>query len=151
VQLVGCLQNASLAIPLASYFINRLRGTIVEGMKPYHMYRLSPSTVEDLHLWFDFLKQANRGFSMNLLVNRMPTHITYSDACPAGMGGFSSSGTAWLYILPDEYSGLQGINNLLEYLGAVVTIWNNILAGHAPPLIVLLSNADNTSVVGWLQ
>jgi hypothetical protein len=42
------------------------------------------------------------------------------------MGGFSTTGVAWQYLLPPEFCHLQGINNLLEYMAAMLTIWMDI-------------------------
>jgi hypothetical protein len=93
--LIGRLMNLAVAIPLAAFFLNRLRAIERPDAKAYFRYHLKPSILKDLHIWLDFLKQANIGISLNLLTTRLPSHIAFLDSWPSGLGGFLSSGTAW--------------------------------------------------------
>jgi hypothetical protein len=89
---------------------------------------------------------------LNLLTYRRPTHIFWSDACPSGLGGFSSkSGKAWRFQIPNEFlQTVQKQNNLLEFVASIVSVWIEILDS-APSQSCFLSFADNTSAVGWLH
>ena len=39
----------------------------------------------------------SKDVSMNLLTYRLSTHVYHSDACPAGLGGYSNSDRAWRF------------------------------------------------------
>jgi hypothetical protein len=68
------------------------------------------------------------------------------------MGGFSHhSGKAWRFEIPSEFlQAVNKLNNLLEFIASVISVWTEILDG-APPQSCFLSFADNTSAVGWLH
>jgi hypothetical protein len=63
------------------------------------------------------------GISMNAIVYCQLMHIYQSD----GKGGYSDSGFAWRYYIPPGLR-FQAINNLLEYLAAIIMPWINIIA-----------------------
>ena len=48
----------------------------------------------------EFLKDAHRGISINLLVTRQPDRICWSAACPFGIGGYSITGRSWRIRIP---------------------------------------------------
>ena len=158
--IVGRLNHAAAALPLARYFLNRIRSTAfrnesnnVRQKTNKKVKWLNKSVLADLRLFSDYiLPRLHEGISLNLLTFRRPTHIFWSDACPSGMGGFSQhSGKAWRFKIPDEF--LQAVskqNNLLEFIASIVSVWIEILDG-APAQSCFLSFADNTSAVGWLH
>jgi hypothetical protein len=46
----------------------------------------------------------------------------------------------------------EGITlNLFEFLGSIIEIWVEILAGRIPPFSCLLAQGDSTSATGWLR
>jgi hypothetical protein len=54
-------------------------------------------------------------------------------------------------VLPPHLQDLlSGVNNLLNYIAGMVTIWMDIMAGNAPPLSCYLSNSDSSSTIGRL-
>ena len=65
--LVGKRNHAGNIIPLSHYFLNSIRRfkDKAEG-KTYKLW-LSHGALEDLALWQDFLKQAHKGISLNLV------------------------------------------------------------------------------------
>ena len=88
---------------------------------------------------------------MNLLVFAEPTHYYRSDACEHGLGGYSIlSGKAWRFEIPVYCRGRTTIN-VLEFIGSVVTVWIDMLAGDVHPDACLLSQTDSTSAAGWLR
>jgi hypothetical protein len=157
---VGRLNHAAAALPLARYFLNRVRSAAhrdesnhVRQQTNKHVKWLSKSVIADLQLFSDFfLPKIHEGISLNLLTFRRPTHIFWSDACPSGMGGFSQhSGKAWRFEIPEKIlHATKNQNNLLEFIASVISVWIEILDG-APSQSCFLSFADNTSAVGWLH
>ena len=46
----------------------------------------------------------------------------------------------------------EGISlNLFEFLGGIISVWVEILAGRVPPGSCLLAQGDSTSATGWLR
>ena len=88
--------------------------------------------------------------SMNLLTCRCPTHECTSDACEHGIGGWSSSGRAWRFALPEEPWGRFTLN-YLEFLAAVIGPWIDHIEGNLPTLSCVLSGTDSTTAEGWLR
>lgn len=58
--------------------------------------------MSDLALWEDFLSNAHRGVSMNLLVTRIPDKVCWLDARPQGVGGYSLTGLALRIRIPQQ-------------------------------------------------
>ena len=95
-----------------------------------------------------FLKRAHIGVSMNLVAYRKPTHVFRSDSCPAGLGGYSHSGFAWRFYLPENLK-FRASNNLLEHIASIITVWVDILAGRLKPGDCSLSMTDSSTSEGW--
>ena len=161
--IVGRLNHAAQALPLARYFLNRIRRAAIRGtshLTPENRQRsnkysvwLSEAVLSDLRLFEEsFPPRLHTGISLNLLTFRRPTHIFWSDACPSGIGGFSQkSGKAWRFQIPEEFlTSVQRSNNLLEFVASVISVWIEIIDG-ASIHSCFLSFADNTSAVGWLH
>jgi hypothetical protein len=72
------------------------------------------------------LDKAQKGIDMNLLAFRAPDQIHHSDSCPAGLGGYSNQGFAWRFKVPNELL-FHAMNNLLEYLVAIISPWINLI------------------------
>jgi hypothetical protein len=91
---------------------------------------------------------------MNQMTIRRPSKICWSDSCPFGIGGSLISGRAWRICIPESSPiyGLDIANNVLEFLGMMVTIWLVIIeyeeTGSKQDCILALG--DNTSAIGWL-
>jgi hypothetical protein len=85
------------------------------------------------------LERARAGIYLNLITHRYPTNVCNSDSCPYGLGGFTWKGRAGLIRIPSTsvLYGYHKINNALECLAMVITIWLKALG-------------DSTSAIGWL-
>jgi hypothetical protein len=152
--LVGRLNHVCFIIPVARHFMSRLRW-LLTGASAGRRIRIRPQVLADLRLWLSFLRLAFTGISLNLISFRAPTHVFRSDAAEHGIGGFCGlNGKAWrLELPPDCRAGhREGISlNLLEFLGGIISIWVEILAGRVPPGSCLLAQGDSTSATGWLR
>jgi hypothetical protein len=152
--LVGRLNHVCFIIPLARHFMSRLRW-LLTGARAGRRIRLRPQVLADLRLWLSFLRLAFEGISLNLISFRVPTHVFRSDAAEHGIGGFCGlNGKAWrLELPPDCRVGCrEGISlNLFEFLGGIISVWVEILAGRVPPGSCLLAQGDSTSATGWLR
>jgi hypothetical protein len=150
----GRLNHVSFVIPLARHFLNRLRLRTLRRLPKTQQLTLSKEELNDLHLWLKFLNLARSGISLNRLTVRRPTQLGLSDSCPFGLGGFSLNGRAWRLQIPPScaFYGDSTINNLLEFLAMMVTIWIILLEcdelGLSEECILVLG--DNTSAIGWL-
>jgi hypothetical protein len=115
---------------------------------------LNHKELEDLQLWLHFLSRAHTGISFNQITVPKPTHLGFSDSCPFGLGGFTNKGRAWQLLIPRDCAFYveSEINNLLEFLAMVVTIWLIILecATDESSQDCILAFGDNTSGIGWL-
>jgi hypothetical protein len=155
--LVGRLNHASLTIPLSRHFLNDIRRKIPRVgsrvSRKQHL-RFSKEELKDLRLWLEFLAEARRGISINVIVLRTPTQIAWSDSCPFGLGGYTLKGWAWRIRVPAQapFYGDDAVNNVLEFLGMAVSAL--LLLEEArldeeqfPCLLVL---GDNTSAISWI-
>jgi hypothetical protein len=116
---------------------------------------LNGEEIADLKLWSLFLKKANdEGISMNRVTIRQPSKIGWSDSCPFGIGGFLLSGRAWRVKIPKSSPiyGADIANNVLKFLGMVVTVWLTMTkcAELGDEQACILALGDNTSAIGWL-
>ena len=152
--LVGRLNNVCFIIPQARHFMSYLRWLLHTAHKGRSL-KLRPQVLADLRLWLAFLQLAQKGISLNLISFRIPTHVFRSDAAEHGMGGFCGiSGKAWHFELPLEcrVGCREGISlNLFEFLGGIISIWVELLAGRVPLGSCLLAQGDSTSATGWLR
>ena len=149
-KLLGKLNWAAEIIPLARYFLRRLR-LLIKGKSRFSTVYLKERHVEDAKIWRAFLQQANKGISINDLIERSPDHMLVSDAFPGGLGGFhANEGWAWRYKIPSHLQGLKP-NNFLEWIGELVNVkmgkhMESIKKGDC-----ILPVGDNTSALGWLH
>ena len=99
---IGRLNHAGHILPLARYFLPRLRYRL-QMCKKWGKQQLAKWDIEDLHLWLEMLKHASQeGVSINNVTLTIPTHVGTTDACETGMGGYMDDGTAWRYRLPPD-------------------------------------------------
>jgi hypothetical protein len=152
--LLGRLNHAGYVIPMARHFLNRLRLRIERRLHKRQRLTLNSEELADLRLWLHFLASAHRGISFNQMTIRQPTRLGFSDSCPFGLGGFSHTGRAWRLLIPPDcaFYGESEINNLLEFLAMVITIWIILLecAADGSSEACILALGDNTSGIGWL-
>ena len=103
---------------------------------------------EDIRLWVKFIdKTTTQGVSLNNVTFTEQTSTLYSDACEHGIGGYTTNGRAWRYLLPTHLIGTMSIN-LLEFVAAAVTIVLTITETEGPHKPLALT--DNSSALGWL-
>jgi hypothetical protein len=156
-KLIGRLNHAATACPLMRYYLNRIRNTLTKWDKNLYTKKvrryLSSPVIEDLKLWYKcFLPKIQAGLSLNLISYRRPSIVSWSDACPTGMGGYDSFGNAWQFQLSKEDSiACQRQNNSLEFMAAVITAWVAIQSGNVPKEACFLALCDNSSSVCWLH
>ena len=147
--LIGRLERTAYAVPNAKFFINRLRHLQYVAEKT-RWVTVPKATLEDLHLWVEFLEQAKKGTSINNLVFRRPSHFFWADSCPFGLGGYSARGRAWRFYIPPHLR-TPHTNNVLEFMAIIITIWIDAIEGFIPPLSCLLGCSDSSSAVGWMH
>jgi len=155
-QLLGRLNHAATACSLMRYYLNRLRNTLTNWQVTGHTKTvkryLSSPVLEDLKLWQrSFLPKIKVGMSLNLTSFRRPTVISWSDACPSGLGGFDSLGNAWQFKLSLEDSiACKNQNNSLEFVAALITVWLGTKCNWLESEACFLAFCDNSSAVSWL-
>jgi hypothetical protein len=149
-QLIGRLNHAAHLIPLARFFLGRLRAKLLKTTGPaFRVIKFNHSDKRVIHLWKKFLIKANRGININLLTLRRPTNIIITDACLHGMGGYSlSTGRAWQIDLRRLH--LRN-NNQLEFLASVIVLLQSHLDNEIPALGNVLVLTDNSSGLCWLH
>ena len=84
----------ALVVPFVNHFLSRLRELLRKAkVSPVGRQRSPPmhqqSPAHDI-----FIKKAHEGVSMNQIAYPKPTHVYWSDSCPAGIGGYSHEGFA---------------------------------------------------------
>jgi len=141
-------------IPLSRHFLNELRQRVYRAStsKWGPKFRLGQAEIEDLKLWEHLLTVSHKGISLNLMIERHPTHLAWSDSCPFGMGGYTLGGRAWRLRIPDAFPffGEDSANNLLEFLAMYVSV--ELLRREAADtkFPCFLALGDNTSAISWI-
>ena len=92
--LIGRIGHTTVINPYVKHFMSRIRQE-KDRAKNRRMIKISSIVLDDLKLHLQFLKIAYEGISMNQISYRSPTHSYRADACPFGLGGYSSRGRAW--------------------------------------------------------
>jgi hypothetical protein len=151
--LIGRFNHTSVIIHMGRYFLTRLRHRLHKYSR-YHKkatITLKPWDIKDLKLWTFFIKHlSTTGVSINNICLTAPSAVTYSDACEWGIGGYTTHGNAWRYILPQDLWGQASIN-LLEFIAAIITIHLSITKdNHSTIHPHILAFTDNSSAAGWL-
>ena len=149
---LGRLAHVFTIIPQMKHFTSRIRFEMIRSSNRRNKkgIKLSNEVIEDLKLHLKFLRKAKEGISMNVLTYREPTHIYRSDACPAGIGGFSAKGRAWRWEIPKDLR-FRATLNMLEHVAAIVGPWIDITEGNMPKLSCILSMTDSSTAAGWLR
>ena len=90
------------------------------------------------------------GIDLNLIAFLAPTHVYYSDFCPASLGGHSREGFAWRFPTPTNLR-FRASNNLLEFVTAIITPWVDIIAGRLQRGDCAQSMTDSSTAEGWMR
>lgn len=151
-QLIGRLNHTSLIIPTARFYLGPLRFRLSKGKHDNSTIFFNSSDDKLLQLWLHFLHLAHKGINLNLTTLRQPTNIIITDACPAGLGGYSiRSGKAWRYQIPTNINTTTISNNSFEFLASVVGILTEQENNFIPPFGNVLALTDNSSCACWLH
>ena len=152
---IGRLNHSTRVIPLSRHFLKELRARVYRTRnKTWNpKFRLSREERADLKVWEHFLNVGRKGISLNLMIDRMPTHLAWSDSCPVGLGGYTLSGRAWRVLIPKEFPfwGDSAANNFLEFLGMYVSTELLILETKPGEYPCFLAIGDNTSAIAWIH
>ena len=144
--ILGQLTHVATVMPQLLHFLGRLRSLKYVASKR-RMVKLQQKHIADINLALTFLHIARRGISMNLFSFRQPSRIYRADACPWGIGGYSSSGRAWRYELPTHLLWRATLN-MLEFIAATIGSWIDLIKQTLPPLSCILSMTDSTTSAG---
>ena len=136
---------------MARHFLERLR--FVKSKfedRPNCRFHLNRTCLKDIEIMLVLLENAKKGINMNLLTFRSPDNQWKVDACPHGLGGFSTTGRAWRWPIPTDLVGYAHIN-LLEFLATLIALWLDIVEGTLKPIDCVLIMGDSTTAMGWLH
>ena len=146
---IGRLVHLSMVLPFVHHFLSRIRELHLRA-KRKRSIAIPQIVIDDLNLMLFFIEKAQAGVDMNLLSYREPTHLYRSDSCPEGLGGYSLSGHAWRFKIPEDLK-FRASNNLLEHLASIITPWIDIIHNRLGPGDCSLSMTDSTTSEGWLR
>jgi hypothetical protein len=149
---IGRLNHVGFIIPTARHFLERIRHFEAHSYPTTKDSRRIPRPVRDgLLLWLDFLEQAHRGISLNVLAFREPTTLFRADACKHGIGGFNVfHGRAWRFAIPPDLQNRATLN-VLEFFASIVGPWIDLLEGNLPAFSCIWSQTDSTTADGWMH
>jgi hypothetical protein len=148
--LIGRLQHAAVMFTPGKHFLSRLYSALSRA-KITKFTRLSKIEIEDLKLWKNYLKQAYKGVSMNLVIQQEPDVILLTDASTSkGLGGYNvKSGNAWRLPIQPWMVGLS--INTLEFMSAIIGLEVELLNDNIQHENCFLIATDNTAAMGWLK
>jgi hypothetical protein len=150
---IGRLNHTSIIVNLGRYFLTRLRFRLhtVQHKRDKATVHLAKWDIDDLILWKHFLTElSTTGISINNICTTAPSATVFSDACEWGLGGFSTQGHAWRYLIPLHLRNRASIN-FLEFLAAIITIKLSLLYDtHDTVHPHILAFTDSSSALGWM-
>jgi hypothetical protein len=113
--------------------------------------KLSRTHCDDFILMQRFLQKARDIISMNLMIHRAPDVWMWSNTSEDGLGGMHvRQAVGWRWLIPDKWRFHLTLNTL-EFLGAVVGIWVDIIQDRVPVPGCILAELDSTTTTGWLH
>jgi len=149
--LLGRLNHVACIMSPMRHFMGRLYAAMFRAKAGNNWTVLHPRELQDLALHAECLEYASRGFSLNNVTYRQPTHIFRSDACEFGMGGYNpASGRAWRWEIPVDLRYCTSVNSL-EFLACLITLWIDIDLQNIGGEDCILSQTDSTTAAGWLR
>jgi len=123
---IGRWVHLGQIIPTVHHFLSRLR--FLKRAENRRQISINEQCKEDLCFLLFILGKCRERIDLNLIAFRRPTHVSRSDTCPAGLGGYSHKGFTWRFYIPDDLK-FHTSNNLLEHLAVIITPWVNIIDG----------------------
>lgn len=147
--LLGRLTHLSVVMQQILHFLSRIR-LLENRSKNRRKITVPKDVLVDLTICKAFVEKIHEGISLNLVTFREPNRIYRSDACPWCIGGFSSKGRAWRFIIPTQFL-FRCTLNMLEHLGSVIGPWIDIIEATLPPYSCTLSMTDSTTSQGWMR
>ena len=147
--LIGRIGHTSVINPYVKHFMSRIRQE-KDRAENRKKIKISSIVLDDLELHLDFLRLAYEGISMNQISYRSPTHSYRADACPFGLGGYSSRGRAWRWFIPPKLR-YRATLNMLEHLCSIIGPWIDLLENALPEFSCILAMGDSTTAAGWLK
>lgn len=147
--LIGRLTHLSVVMQPVLHFLSRLR-YLHEKSENRRFVTVPHLVLEDLKLHRKFLDKINKGISLNLMTYRKPTRVYRSDACPWAIGGYSSTGKAWRFIIPKHLLNRATLN-MLESQASTIGPWIDIIDRDLPEYSCTLSMTDSSTTQGWAR
>ena len=147
--LIGRLGHVTVVVQHAKHFMSRLR-TLMKRASHRRKVPLPQDCKEDLEFHLQVLEKAKTGINMNMLTYRKVDIAYRSDACPAGIGGYSSHGRAWRFSIPKNLQ-FRATLNMLEFVASTIGVWIDIIEKRVNNLSCILSMTDSTTSAGWLK
>ena len=146
---IGCLGHTGFIIPWVYHFLSHLRSLLAQVWNR-RVISINKKCIKNLKLMQTILDKAKNGIDMNLLAFRSPVCIYYSYFCLASLGGYSNQGHVWRFKVPDNLQ-FWALNNLLEFLAAIITPWIDIINGWLSPGDCTLSMTNSMTAEGWMR
>ena len=133
----------------ARFFLDRIRSLERRCIK-YGTQHIPTEEQKDPSLWLNFLDHIiTVGISINNITFTKFDVICWSDASEHGLGGYTSTGLAFSYEIPEVHQGLLHIN-LREFIAAHRTIHTAV--EHSNKKYYRIAQmADNTSALVWFR
>ena len=116
------MENIAIVIPMFGHFINHIIHLEIKATISTKKQFINMRSKEDFKIVLKFLRKAKEGVNMNLVTFRSPNKIYINDASEHVLGGFSTHGCLWVYVILIPLRGRAHIN-LLELLAQVISIW----------------------------
>ena len=146
---IGRLTHLSVILQPILHFISRIC-FLKDCSKSRREIIIPGPVLDDIKLFIQMLELAHNEINMNLITYRARTHLYRSDACPAGISGYSHLGRAWRFQIPKELCCLATLN-FLERIACEIGPWIDIHKGNLLQYLCILSMTDSTTAAGWLR
>ena len=147
--ILGRLTHTATIFYPGRFFLDRI-WALEPRCEKFGQQKISTEELKDLELWTNFLEHiTTTGVSINNITFTNYDIICWSDASEHGLGGYTSTGLAFSYAIPEHFQGLLHIT-LLEFLAAHWII-HIALDNSDFPFCRIAHLADNTSALAWMR
>lgn len=139
-----CSNHVAFVISPSPHFLTNIREKLQQIKNSFVEYKLYKEEMKDLVHWFVLLKYANIEIMLNGLMLRHLSSLTFSETCPVGLGGFTSTDQGWrLRInLKESMYGDYTSNNLIQLMTS-----GNIIAQSQIKGITILDYIEASSTI----
>ena len=93
------MENITIVIPMFGYFLKSIRHLYIKATISTKNKFINMRSKQGIKIALSVLRKSKEGVKMNLINFQLPNKIYINDASEHGLGGFTTHGHAWVYVI----------------------------------------------------